>query len=255
MKRVFPFLAVVLVFGASLAGVLWQINGVLQGLFALTSDKVWKSGVVLVAIGLLTMALIQGARSLFPLRGWFHRRQIELWLNGDTGLTVLYRRLRIEKYDTAFYDLPIQNICGQIAAVAETILVECTDSSQPCGEENLGLLRALAGPESKDDVDKLTAINMLPGDELSLRRARLGSNIQRNIDNLQITAGTRWRRRLRVSAFILSFLFSAYLLRSLRFNWHLFVLLGGAMVAGLIGGYFASVFRDLVAVIEGLRRQ
>jgi hypothetical protein len=118
------------------------------------------------------------------------------------------------------------------------------------------LLKSLTGPGAGADLEKLEQ----NGDDLNLVRARLGSHIQRNIDNLQIITGTRWRRLLRFTAFVLSSVLSASLLLapSLQSDLKLgcqqfFTILGAALLAGLIGGYLASVFRDLVAVIERLR--
>ena len=243
-----------------------QSKRVLEALFAIDSTKVSESVVALTAIGLLTMALIQGARNLFPIRAWYHEGKVRSWLS-EEGIKSLHGRLQIEDSPTAFYDLPIQSICGQIAAVAEAVLVEEVGSiewSVSSAALNAGnyatpdkvsvsaLLKDLAGPGAKDDLKELKSKEK--GLSPDLIRARLGSHIQRNIDNLQITAGTRWRRGLRFTAFILSSLLSASLLVGLKLGWQqVFALLGAALLAGLIGGYLASVFRDLVAVIERLR--
>jgi len=253
MRKVLPFVVAALVL-ACLAGAILQLDRGLEALFALDSTRISRSVIALIAIGLLAMALIQAARSLFPMRGWFHEQKVKLWAGGDVSL--LHQRLGIEKSYTAFYDLPIQNICGQIGAVAEAVLVECTSRIIYGTDwmQMVAFLRRLAGPASQTDLDALEQNGLPPDEELSMRRARLGSHIQRNIDNLQITTGTSWRRRLRILAFGLSFLLSASLLLSQGPGWQVFSLFGASAIAGLIAGYLASVFRDIVAVVEGLRR-
>ena len=258
MKRVAFSLAVAAMVVGCLVGAFLQSKRVLEALFAIDSTKVSESVVALTAIGLLTMAL--------PIRAWYHEGKVRSWLS-EEGIKSLHGRLQIEDSPTAFYDLPIQSICGQIAAVAEAVLVEEVGSiewSVSSAALNAGnyatpdkvsvsaLLKDLAGPGAKDDLKELKSKEK--GLSPDLIRARLGSHIQRNIDNLQITAGTRWRRGLRFTAFILSSLLSASLLVGLKLGWQqVFALLGAALLAGLIGGYLASVFRDLVAVIERLR--
>ncbi len=257
---------------ASLWGALWLSKQSLTVLLAIDSNRVSKSVIALTAIGLLTMALIQAARNLLLIRARYHKERVRSWLDQDDDtVETLHQRLQIGDDPLAFYDLPIQSVCGQIAAVAEAVLVEEVGSSDGGTSDKVkvsSLLRRLAGSGAKADLDKLDegqkpkgAADAVEAMEEAKRvrefqnlRARLGSHIQRNIDNFQITAGTRWRWGLRVTAFLVSFVLSGSVLIGSAMHWTQFLaLLGAALIGGLIGGYLASVFRDLVAVIERLR--
>jgi hypothetical protein len=270
MNRVSPFLVA--------AGVLiclvgaWQSQIALQKLFNIDSTNVFRSVVALTAIGLLTMALIQSARSLFPIRSWYHEDSVRSWL-GDDRVKTLHERLQIQNSPRDFYDLPLQTLCGQIAAVAEAVLIEYVGSASNLRNTTnplYSLLEGLAGKGAEGDLKLLQSKREdssghevqasnpdgINGQDsaLTLIRARLGTHIQRNIDHLQITVGTRWRRLIRISAFALSLVLSLALLLSQKLKWQeLLALVGAAVIAGLIGGYLASVFRDVVAVIEKLR--
>ena len=95
-------------------------------------------------------------------------------------------------------------------------------------------------------------------------RNRLGYHIQRNIDQLQISITTRWQRTLRGAAMTVSFIIAfTVITRELKIGPNalkaigmhdLLDRLGLALGVGLTSGYLASVFRDVVAIIERLRR-
>jgi len=235
---------------------------------------------------LLTMALIQAARSLFPIRAWYHEEKVRSWL-GRGNVSTLEELLQIQNSSTPFYDLPLQTLCGQIAAVAEAVLIECASSkndNKKASDPAYRLLSGLAGKGGERDLELLQSglgtasggtgqtprpagaqeqegtVRGESGDErvertdLNIVRARLGTHIQRNIDHLQITVGAQWRRLIRRTAFWLSLGFSLTLLLSQRVPWQqLLALFGAAIIAGMISGYLASVFRDVVATIERLR--
>jgi hypothetical protein len=118
-------------------------------------------------VGFLSMALIQMARGLFPLRGRFHERQVRLWLapghgptqaeptddsgqaTKDTGdrdpVGEMVDRLvehAVTSRSEELFDLPIERLCGQIGAAAELVV------DRPEGQEEL--LRGLAGREHAD---------------------------------------------------------------------------------------------------------
>jgi hypothetical protein len=268
MKKVLYSLFLAVLVLACLVGAYSQSQEVLRRLFAINSAKVSGSVIALAAIGLLTMALIQAARNLVPLRGYYHEDQVRSWL-GEDAVATLHERLQTASPE-AFYDLPIQSICGQIAAVAEAVLVEELGSSESINANKgqvSALLKGLVGLGAAADLQELETVSKSLGAAettdkqqkeqsraLDRIRSRLGAHIQRNIDNFQITAGAGWRRRLRITAFVLSTIMSASLLTGLELGWlRFFAFLGAALVGGFIGGYLASIFRDSVAVIEKLR--
>jgi hypothetical protein len=125
-KVVFPLamaVTVAILVLACLFAAVRQSQRSLEALFAINATEGSRSVIALLAIGLLTMALIQAARNLFPMRAWYHETKVRSWL-GEGEVSSLHSRLQISKSPVAFYDLPIQSICGQIAAVGEAVLVE-----------------------------------------------------------------------------------------------------------------------------------
>ena len=133
-------------------------------------DPDWASDLILecAAVGLIAMALIQTARSIFPVRGWFQRRAVVGWL--DQGL-MAFRRAVIQNMDgppivvveatsesvlhglvgltstndtVGFFDLPIEKLCGQISVAAEHAFDRL--------EEHPALLVALVGRSGVADA-------------------------------------------------------------------------------------------------------
>ncbi len=141
----------------------------------------------LLLIGLVTMSIIQVIRFLWPFRGWFHAAEMSRQLFGtptmDKSLSKLLR-LSTPKQAIAFWNLPIEQVCGQIGAAVELAFAD--------PEAYSVLLKTLSG----------TAGYVTPHD----RKARdtVAFFVQRNIDRTQIATGDRWRRMLRTFAVSLS---------------------------------------------------
>ncbi len=149
----------------------------------------------------------------------------------------------------AFYDLAIEQMCGQMNAAAQVILEYPADHSD--------LLRCLAALAEKQDLDALLAP---PSGEAGTAktqmqvdaRTRVIHQVQRSIDGFQISAGFRWKWILQVLSFAISFT-----LIFIGFSIHAGELkpeqVGSYMFAGLLGGFLAPVARDLVAALQKLR--
>ena len=258
-----------------------------------------RSVFTVIAIGFLAMALIQALRSILPLRGWFHENRIRRWLF-ETEKTILEwktstrtlssserkeaERRAAKQADSdidgllrfanasdrsAFFNAPIEQVCGQLSAVAEFLLSESlteSASQKDISEEILGgpayLLTVLAGP--RGSIDAVTSLRAGFGkgrDRDAEPRSRLGYHIQRNIDQLQISIASHWQRLLRGAAMAVSFVIAFTVLSQSgpdisnavgTLDWPHKV--GIALMVGLTSGYLASVLRDGVAVIERLRR-
>lgn len=90
-------------------------------------------------IGALSMALIQTAKNMLPLRRWFQRYRIEHWLRDRASrfnsaepkpprpidLSAAQKdlvHLATAGDSDAFYDLPIEQLCGQINASTQLML-------------------------------------------------------------------------------------------------------------------------------------
>lgn len=170
---------------------------------------------------------------------------------------------------SAFFNAPIEQVCGQLSAVAEFLLSEPTIESASAEDIPKGdragrayLLTALAGP--RGSIDAVTSLRSGFGkgkDRDADSRSRLGYHIQRNIDQLQISIAAHWQRLLRGAAMAVSFTIALTVITQSApdignavgtLDWPHKV--GIALMVGLTSGYLASVFRDVVAVIERLRR-
>jgi hypothetical protein len=190
-------------------------------------------------IGLVTMSIIQVIRFLWPLRGWFHAREMSLQLFGtptmDRALARLLQ-LTTPSQATAFWNLPIEQVCGQIGAAVELAFAD--------PETYAILLKTLSG-----------AGYVTPHDRKS--RDTVAFFVQRNIDRTQIVTGDRWRRMLRIFAVSLSsalaFAASVAQKTPASFGDWGTVLISSGLI-GIVAGYVAMVLRDIVAIIERLRR-
>jgi hypothetical protein len=242
--------------------------------------------------GVLAMALIQGLRALLPLRGVFHRVTLERWIDDATserspslgrrrrifrGVTRLARgHVSADRY--ALLDLPIEQLCGQIAAGADRLLdapfaatLETSGSQRrPAtvkevltalaagGEKDIDAYLKLAGKmvlgttmteasddsESKRAPDSASAIPDSAQDYLRLRTS-ISQRIQRNIDGLQISTTFWWRRVVRSLAFTVCGVLGLSL-----FNGRITY----TVMCAIVGGFVATASRDLIAVIEKARR-
>lgn len=291
------------------------------------------------AISAVAMATIQITRSLLPLRGRFHERFAIRWLAEGIG-AMLYARTLTAKRDTftklqkleeapqgvreragpraeqamadlsrlavarsreELFDLPIEELCGQVSAAAEQLIAaplsateaehlqkarsERAEASEadlknpPVHRVDL-LLAGLAGVAGAVQADGYSEAWAVAEPELDSgdyrrggatdsfvrRRNLLAQNIQRNLDGLQISVRHRWRRMVRGSAtLICAVLALAMVLQADNETpapagedpiWVVAFLspLVTVLVTGLLGGYLATVLRDLVAVIERCRR-
>ncbi len=214
-------------------------------------------------IALAAMALIQIARRLLPLRGWFHQEEVERWLGSGPAIDILEARLTGRRSLAAF-DLPIEQLSAQLSSIGDHVLEEVVASPPPANERNdaVELLDRMSDgewsrprPPSVEDSKEWD----------TTRRTRVAYAIQRHLDLLQIEAGSRWRRRLLVAAIYacgVLFVVAAAVLGAgtfiepwndgvfaKAFSWTL-----GTLLVALLGGYMATIARDVVAIIEKLRR-
>jgi hypothetical protein len=230
-----------------------------------------------IVIALGAMALIQVFRRLFPIRGWFHQNAVLHWLGGDgdadTALAELKRRA--QGRSLAMFDLPIELLCAQLSAIGEQLLDELTALPQPPiappppREYAATLLDRMSSGEWKKNPipSPATAASAAPFEEsVAATRTRIAYAVQRRLDQLQIDASARWRRWLLVTAIVLSFVLffiaAGVLGAGQRFitpisptpSGYAVSYFIGAILVALFAGYMASIARDLVAIIEKLRR-
>ncbi len=176
------------------------------------------------AIGVVTMALIQTAKDMLPLRRWFQRRRFREWLvegvgeagapdrsatlaaRGDHGTVALdadAAERRIVSLATdgdrdALYTLPMEQMCGQISAALQVVL------EYPARDRNVvAIVASQAAPGD------LAALFAGAGEEAQARlefanaKTRVMHQFQRAIDAFQIATSYRWKLLMQVASLLL----------------------------------------------------
>lgn len=169
-----------------------------------------------IAIGWITMALIEIVKP--TIRGYYHRELLhrrEAYAYPPPDDSRSWWFLsELASGDHYFYELPIEKLTAQLQ---------------------------LAGEQRIRDGD---------GDY-----RRSSDALQRDLDALQRTAEAEWRTLVRVAAVAVSGSISAaglLVLGDLREGW--FAAAPFVVASAIIGGHFASLARDITAVVERLRR-
>lgn len=228
----------------------------------------------LAAVGVLSMALIQTAKDLVPIRRWFQLARVRAWLRRQAaqapppaGAAVDpdraeedLIRLATSGDRAALFDLPIEQVTGQMNAAAQIVL------DFPWEHEHL--FRCLAAQAPAVDLAALLGARPPaegPRPPLSAEarsaqidaRNRVTHQVQRGLDGLQISAGFRWKLYLRGASIAVSAVIVGLGLALLAEEPpELFLLhLPLYVVTAIVGGFVAPVARDLVAALEGLRKR
>ena len=245
-----------------------------QGLKAIATDIV-PFLTAASAVGVLSMAFIQTLKDMFPLRTWFQRAAVAKWLAANA--TPSQRDPQVAEQDLvrlstdgdaeAFYQLPIEQLCGQINAALQVVL------DYPALHTDL--LYSLAFGANPDDLSLLVEAsrpvreNITPAAELTDAqrtlmsqvadaRNRVGRQAQRSVDELQISVGSRWQYWLKFASIVLSVGLATLALFLVRQGTTAALLPGqiflGGILAGVLGGFLAPVSRDLIAALQQLRQ-
>ena len=256
-------------------------------------------------IAVLSMIIIQLIK--VPMRGYFHKVKIYTWLEESNksiyplkflfefGSYFKIRRILFSSFQNktdhnrsirkliqlstagnakAFFQLPINQLCGQISAAQQILLNEA--------KENQSIIKSLAGnvfdnigsnietlskektlEEKLNDFfkkGKSTQQERMPFKkkkelfQLALdSRNRIDSAIQRNIDSLQISASIEWKAWLKFFATIISALFFITGIALTSSSMDVFSFFFLTIIIALAAGYMSSIFRDIIAIIEKLR--
>lgn len=229
----------------------------------------------LAAVGVISMAFIQTVKDMVPLRRWFQAWWVKGWLQNQARQARLVQgfeadpeeaekdliRLATSGDREALYDLPIEQVSGQMNAATQIVL------DYPWHHPHL--LYCLAAQASAEDVKKLVGARPLaekPRAQLTEEeksrladlvdpRNRVTHQVQRSLDGLQISAGFRWKLCLQIASIVLSGLFIVAGLWLFTNEPILtFRRLGLYLVAAILGGFLAPVARDLVAALQQLRK-
>jgi hypothetical protein len=187
------------------------------------------------ALGFTVMAIIQLVKP--QLRAAFQSRALAHWLWGEDPKVFLYTVSPFA--DDALLELPIEQLAAQIQAASDAELATGSAS---------WFVKACLG---KQDIENMKI-------ETDLRepkeRTRVAYIIQRRLDGLQIEVRRRWRRLLRAMSLGVSFVLCSFVM-GLFGLWRENEV-GTAFLTvlfSILGGFFASAARDIVAVIERFR--
>lgn len=274
---------------------LLQVDGQSAGVIADELKHPYSLLSVTLVVGLASMALIQLFKDLLPVRRWFQRSWVRNWLNGkksqldrhperwsfaqvavslsknmprqapyhaedtDTAESELVQ-LAADGDDKAFYNLPIEQLCGQMNAAAQAVLDHPMD--YPSLLLHLGCLSStedirllLSPPPSSRPTNTQGEID--PAAQQAIQnfvdaRNRVTHQIQRAIDALQVSSGTRWKLWIQIFSIVLSGLFAwlAVPLFGPVHGWQEFITV---IVVALLGGFLAPIARDIIAGLQQLR--
>jgi hypothetical protein len=215
-------------------------------------------------VAFLVMAILQSAKDLTPARAWFNRSWLRAWLFEKAGVVnidekpesspgIQNRMSEVPKPDRstafkqfvdaaeesilrtatagdarAFYQMQLEQLCGQLNAVAQAAL-----GTPKLYWEFVTLFGSLAGSADLKSVRAGEDGDSSYPDALG----RVAQSMQRSIDAIQIAAGASWKRYLRWTALILSYavLSAAAWLNSLSTSsmWWFLVMLTGGWFAGV----------------------
>ena len=228
-----------------------------------------------VVIGLLSMVVIQMTKDFSPIRRWFQRPWIRHWIKhrlrprevqqlpqGNVekvwsveGVEVNLLLCAGERRGKYLYDLPVEQLCGQINVALQAAL------ENP--KENEGLIRVFARTASDHDLKAFLSTrpslvvsdDMPPGvrekiEEYAQARNHVAHHVERAVDGLQIAMGSRWKLLLQSTSIGLC-LFFAWL--GIGMDWtstHHRAAIKDILAIGLVAGYLAPVARDIVARIQ-----
>jgi hypothetical protein len=271
------------------------------------------------AIGVASAGVVQVAKQLSGIRGYFQRSWVKEWMEDRVSNGLLWNRWiadhaelvtggtaaataegslatlaeKIAKVQreraaseleeallgglsrrefTKVFDLSTEQLCAQVSIAADLAMNRPNEFSE--------LLLALTGPAGLKQIDALTSpANVLPDGEITREpppestegepgedneenTARalaaqvayplVAQGVRAGVDLLQISLGQRWRRGVQWSAVVVSGSLGAMGAFLLREPLAAQILLG--VTALILGGFFAWLARDLVAIIERARR-
>lgn len=221
----------------------------------------WPLAVALAGVGIATMATLQMFKDLFRLQWYFNCWQVRRWLGR--------RARRAHEHDPTFtpdaggahaelvtlatagdgdalYSLDTQQVPAQMAAASQIAL------DYP--RRYVHLFLCLAAEADPRDVKRLLGPAPRPAakDAWIAARNRVGHQVQRTLDGLQISLTNQWRSLNQVVSYGLNVLFVMLALRSLNARLTSTPIVDSMLVA-LLSGFLAPVAKDLVTALQQLR--
>jgi hypothetical protein len=246
-----------------------QAQALTQGIADIKNEVVnW--GILFAGIGTVSMAILQAARNLLPLRMWFQRSHLHGWFEkvtskapgefkcaSKTSAEWDLINLAAGGDDKAFYSQPIDDLCSDIKSIASVVL------DYPA--EHRLLLYCLASEAEFEDIDKLIyppepeVFQKLPhqhtqDEKLKLKafaaaKTRVGAQLRCTVDALEVSIAFRWKRLFQSASVVLSAVLGpvALSLGDYRGNLNRYAVV---CIFAVLSGVLAPVARDLVSAIE-----
>ncbi|MBZ5570736.1 MAG: hypothetical protein LAO09_02515 [Acidobacteriia bacterium] len=218
------------------------------------------------------MVVIQMAKDFLPIRPYFQKAWVIKWIKQRSEMAsgVEDRRSAIcpsrveedllrcagqERGRYYLYSLPIEELCGQINAAMQAVM----EKADTYGD----LIRVFAVTASKDDLEKVVKLPPLlairddmPSDErkkieeYAQARNHVAHHIERAVDGLQITIGSRWKILLQGCSVALGILFAALGVGIEWMRGNCWAAVRDVLSVGLVAGYLAPVARDILVRIQ-----
>jgi hypothetical protein len=217
----------------------------------------------LVALSGLTMSLIQAAKELLFLRSYFHRIQTVRWLDGISGreapertskqgseLEASLLRVTSAGNASALYDAELEDVCVQLSAATQFLVDYPRQSPE--------LLKAICRSAAKNDLELIIDGDgdSMAGDATHRQkvfdaRNRVRALTHRSVEAFRLETASRWRRGLKIAAFVVSVLIAAL---ACSLSGELRERPVKVACTALVAGILAPVARDLLAAVQQLRR-
>jgi hypothetical protein len=229
--------------------------------------------ILMVALGVVTMAVLETVKRLLPVRGYFHRRELRSYLS-EGGFAALVRGVQIPYRNLTWFDTSAEQLFAQIGVLADqhfAMLIRSEEGSDDStnaspsallrtAESRIFLASLLGGkfPDIWKDISKPPSVEVIgsfvdvAGFRLREPAEHLRSQIDISLDRLQVIMTGTWRRMLRLASCTTSALVAlvAIAFSPVSFGVALTTVFG----AFAVGGFFAWFTRDVAAGIERWRR-
>ncbi len=212
------------------------------------------------ALSTFSMAILQTAKDLLPIRRFFHRTHLRKWFThrcddpkrcakAESDLIAL----ATDGDGDALFDLATKQLCGQMSAAAQVALdfpgehsdlLACLTATKP---EALKDLLQVTGSLNRHFEALKQQAGTQPAPELealATAKMRMAHQIQRSIDAFQISAAYRWKTYFQLASFAVSVVV-AFLATT-----------GGwphRIAIGFVAGFLAPVARDLQAKLQQVK--
>jgi hypothetical protein len=218
-------------------------------------------------IGGISMAMLQTAKDLFPMRRAFQRRELKKWFEAGAGRVNAHMKdkgfsarkgentlldLAANADFKAFFDLQIEDLCGLFNATIQVVLESSTLYED--------LLWITASRAELQDVKVVAGPIPTPMNQAYLdARNRVLHQCQRAIGAFQVDCDFRWKWMMQLLALVLSTLLALAALSSGAVRLGPTTVMSASpfsvIATALLAGFLAPVAKDLLAIVQKARGQ